>query len=99
MNENMIGRRKFIKGAGLATLATAGGAAGFVSVTLNAAQEAVPNTSGTERPKLKAPPLATDCHQHIYDPRTFRPRCLVRSRTRRWRITACSRSGWGWGEM
>ena len=73
MSENTIGRRTFIKGAGLATIATAGGAAGIFSEPLSAAQEAVPNTSGTEHPKLKAPPLATDCHQHIYDPAHFPP--------------------------
>ena len=29
----------------------------------------VPWSSGTERPKLKAPPNACDCHMHIYDSR------------------------------
>jgi predicted TIM-barrel fold metal-dependent hydrolase len=29
----------------------------------------VPNSTGTERPKLKVPKLACDCHHHIYDPR------------------------------
>jgi predicted TIM-barrel fold metal-dependent hydrolase len=32
----------------------------------------VPNSAGTEAPKLKAPPNAADCHIHIYDPR-FQP--------------------------
>jgi predicted TIM-barrel fold metal-dependent hydrolase len=64
-----LDRRGFIKSAGIATLAAAcAGSAG-----IGEAQEAVPNTSGTERPKLKAPPLATDCHQHIYDPMRFPP--------------------------
>ena len=31
------------------------------------AEEAVPNSSGTEAPKLKAPVGACDCHHHIYD--------------------------------
>ena len=31
--------------------------------------QAVPNSSGTEPPQLKAPLNATDCHIHIYDPR------------------------------
>ena len=35
--------------------------------------QAVPNSAGTEPPKLKAPFNATDCHIHIYDPR-FSPR-------------------------
>jgi D-galactarolactone isomerase len=30
---------------------------------------AVPNSAGTERPKLKAPANAADCHMHIYDAR------------------------------
>ncbi|OFZ98930.1 MAG: hypothetical protein A3H35_06495 [Betaproteobacteria bacterium RIFCSPLOWO2_02_FULL_62_17] len=29
----------------------------------------VPNSAGTEAPKLKAPPNACDCHHHIYDAR------------------------------
>ncbi|HEY7742117.1 MAG TPA: amidohydrolase family protein [Burkholderiales bacterium] len=29
----------------------------------------VPNSSGTDRPKTKAPANAADCHMHIYDPR------------------------------
>src|ERR1700690_34466 len=73
MSQNKMGRRTFIKSAGLATLASAGGAAGIVSAPLSAAQEAVPNTSGTAHPKLKAPPLSCDCHQHIYDPMRFPP--------------------------
>src|SRR5688572_17660918 len=28
----------------------------------------VPNSSGTELPRLKAPANAADCHIHIYDP-------------------------------
>jgi predicted TIM-barrel fold metal-dependent hydrolase len=31
--------------------------------------QAVPNSSGTEPPALKAPAKAADCHIHIYDPR------------------------------
>ena len=33
--------------------------------------EHVPNSSGTSRPKLAAPPGAADCHFHIYDPARF----------------------------
>jgi predicted TIM-barrel fold metal-dependent hydrolase len=73
MSERKIARRTFIKGAGMATLATVGGAAGIVCAPVRGAQEAVPNTSGTELPKLKAPPLSCDCHQHIYDPARFPP--------------------------
>lgn len=31
--------------------------------------QAVPNSAGTEPPKLEAPANAADCHIHIYDPR------------------------------
>lgn len=37
------------------------------------AQQAVPNSSGTEPPRLKAPANAADCHIHIYDPRFHPP--------------------------
>src|SRR5215218_4670356 len=33
----------------------------------------VPNSSGTEAPRLKAPKNAADCHIHIYDPRYAPP--------------------------
>jgi D-galactarolactone isomerase len=36
------------------------------------APQAVPNSSGTEPPGLKAPANSADCHIHIYDPR-FQP--------------------------
>lgn len=35
-------------------------------------QQAVPNSTGIEPPKLNAPANAADCHIHIYDPR-FQP--------------------------
>jgi predicted TIM-barrel fold metal-dependent hydrolase len=60
-----IGRRAFLKGAGLA------GMAAVIPARVTGAQETVPNTSGTERATLKAPPLACDCHQHIFDPVRF----------------------------
>jgi predicted TIM-barrel fold metal-dependent hydrolase len=31
----------------------------------------VPNSVGTEPPKLKAPAKACDCYMHIYDPARF----------------------------
>src|SRR4030095_12417121 len=33
--------------------------------------QAVPNSTGTEAPKLKAPPNACDCHMHISAPALF----------------------------
>jgi D-galactarolactone isomerase len=35
--------------------------------------QAVPNSAGTEAPKLKAPANACDCHMHIYDGARFPP--------------------------
>lgn len=35
--------------------------------------QAVPNSSGTAPPKLKAPANAADCHMHIFDPRFPEP--------------------------
>ena len=58
-----IGRRTFLAGAG--ALAASAGAA--------QAQHVVPNSSGTEAPKLKAPANAADCHMHIYDGDRFPP--------------------------
>src|SRR3984893_9643218 len=61
----MMRRRTLIKGAAMAamTAATSG-----ISVRVSQAQP-VPNSSGTEPAKLKAPTNACDCHMHIYDPR------------------------------
>jgi D-galactarolactone isomerase len=57
-------RRTFL--AGGAALAASG-------VTPGHAQHAVPNSSGSEAPKLKAPANACDCHMHIYDGERFPP--------------------------
>ena len=69
MNERKIGRRVFLRGASLAGLS----AAGLLDAWVSHAQVAVPNSSGTELPKLKAPALACDCHHHIYDTARFAP--------------------------
>jgi len=55
----MIARRNFIRGA-MATIAALPGQA-----------QEVPNSVGTNHPKLKAPAHACDCHMHIYDPDRF----------------------------
>ena len=48
----------------------AGAATGFlVGGGRTAAAQQVKWSEGTEPPKLKAPPNACDCHQHIYDAR------------------------------
>jgi D-galactarolactone isomerase len=67
MNERKIGRRTFLRGTSLAVLSLTGLFDGRESH----AQAAVPNSSGTELPNLKAPALACDCHHHIYDTTRF----------------------------
>jgi D-galactarolactone isomerase len=62
MNEGHLGRRSFLATAAALT------AAGVLPASESRAQ-AVPNSFGTEPPKLKAPANAADCHIHIYDPR------------------------------
>jgi D-galactarolactone isomerase len=62
MNEGHLGRRSFLATAAALT------AAGVLPASESGAQ-AVPNSFGTEPPKLKAPANAADCHIHIYDPR------------------------------
>ena len=59
MNQG-IGRRTFLAAAGAALTGALDAAQ---------AQQAVPNSTGTEPAKLKAPANAADCHMHIYDPR------------------------------
>jgi len=63
MNEQTIGRRTFLAGAAALT------ASGALQAGEGRAQTPVPNSSGTESAKVKAPANATDCHMHIYDPR------------------------------
>src|SRR6266852_5973480 len=61
----MIGRRTLIKNATMAAMAAA---TTGISARVSEAQT-VPNSTGTEPAKLKAPANACDCHMHIYDPR------------------------------
>lgn len=66
MGKHIIGRRTFMASAGAAGI----GAAGLWSVEgLTQETVTVPNSAGTELPKLKVPPGACDCHHHIYDAR------------------------------
>jgi predicted TIM-barrel fold metal-dependent hydrolase len=55
----MIARRNFVQGA-----------IGMIAALPGDAQQ-VPNSLGTDHPKLKAPLHACDCHMHIYDPARF----------------------------
>lgn len=65
----MIERRTFLTWAMFTALHSAASRRAWSS----AAQTAVPNSTGTESPSLKVPPLACDCHHHIYDPARFPP--------------------------
>src|SRR3954469_23204072 len=51
----------------------AGSAALAASVISSRPQHNVPNSAGTEAPKLKAPANACDCHMHVYDGARFPP--------------------------
>jgi len=55
-------RRSHLKLLGLAT-------AGLIAAPAGVAAQEVPWSSGTEKPRTKAPPNATDCHHHVYDKR------------------------------
>src|SRR6476469_5441678 len=59
----MIKRRTFL--AGSAALVAIGTSAN--------AQHTVPNSAGSDAPRLKAPANACDCHMHIYDGDRFPP--------------------------
>lgn len=64
-----VNRRTFITRVGLAAAS-----ASLIAPLRDAgAQVAVPNSSGTEIPKLQAPANACDCHHHIYDAGRFPP--------------------------
>ena len=66
MSQKTIGRRTLL-GASVGAFA----AARVLGSSEAQAQVAVPNSTGTESPKLKAPANAADCHMHIYDPARF----------------------------
>jgi len=65
----MIARRTFIKSVSIMAIGASGSA---ISVGVGQAQQ-VPNSSGSEPAKLKAPAGACDCHHHIYDAVRFPP--------------------------
>ncbi len=60
----IIARRAFLGGIGVTVMA-----AGGSRVSMGQTEQRVPWSSGSEPPKLKAPPNACDCHMHIYDSR------------------------------
>ena len=65
----MIARRTFLKRASMLAVA----ASASPLYVQNSSAQQVPNSSGTEPAKLKAPPGACDCHHHIYDAVRFPP--------------------------
>jgi len=65
--ESPIGRRTFLQGAAVLTAASA------APFDAGHAQQAVPNSAGSARPRLAAPDNACDCHMHIYDAARFPP--------------------------
>src|SRR5580704_2753020 len=67
MSRITIDRRRLLLGA--AALATAGA----LRIDTSFAQQAVPNSAGTELPKLKVPANACDCHMHASDGARFPP--------------------------
>ena len=67
MDARAIGRRHLLKGAAAAALS----AARVLTSSKVKAQATVPNSTGTDLPKFKAPANAADCHMHIYDPARF----------------------------
>src|SRR4051812_35601049 len=69
MTENRMGRRVFLNKAGLATFT----AVGTLHFEKRRAQSVVPNSAGSEPPKLNAPANGCDCHHHIFDSRFARP--------------------------
>ena len=68
MSDDRMVRRTFLERAGFAAV----GAAVVAGARDASAQGAVPNSTGTAPPKLRAPANACDCHIHIYDPARFR---------------------------
>jgi D-galactarolactone isomerase len=69
MSGTQISRRGLLKGMGMAAVSAA-----VVAQTPKVyPQFGVPNSAGTEAPKLKAPSNTCDCHHHIYDAARFPP--------------------------
>jgi len=64
--ESPIGRRTFLQGAAALTAASA-------ATFDDGRAQSVPNSAGSEKPKLAAPTNAADCHMHIYDAARFPP--------------------------
>jgi hypothetical protein len=91
MSNSKFTRRTFIKATGLMTVAAVSRI--YIPESLAApssAEQQVPNSSGTEAPKLKAPGNACDCHIHVYDDRFPPPgpakRLVTKARVEEYRL-------------
>ncbi|MDR3561334.1 MAG: amidohydrolase family protein [Negativicutes bacterium] len=69
MKATVVTRRNFIKGTGFALAALSGIQIRSSYAAPFSDDSQVPFNGGTQRPKLKAPANACDCHHHIYDSR------------------------------
>jgi D-galactarolactone isomerase len=67
----MITRRTFVKGSSVAAMTAAGAGMPLQPSNAQGQTQAVPNSTGANPPKLKAPLNAADCHMHTYDPARF----------------------------
>ncbi len=65
MSRTCFERRNFLQAVSMTALT----ATGVMRMQESHAQQAVPNSTGTAPPRLKAPANAADCHIHIYDAR------------------------------
>jgi D-galactarolactone isomerase len=65
MRSNSWSRREFM----VAVPGIVAGVAAMAHGQTSATSQSVPWSAGTELPRLKLPPNATDCHHHIYDAR------------------------------
>ena len=71
MAKHRIGRRSFLKGLAVMALTPAGIPVLESYALKQPGGQAVPNSAGTDLPRLKAPPNTCDSHMHIYDPARF----------------------------
>lgn len=82
-------RRRFLKGGALSAV----GALGLFRPEDGHTQDsgAVPNSSGTARPRLRVPANSCDCHHHVYDavrfpPPEIGPRFVMNARLEEYRL-------------
>ncbi len=66
MSNDHCGRREVLKALGV--IVSSGPGFTMAACANAPVDEAVPWSTGTERPRLRMPADATDCHHHLYDP-------------------------------